>query len=81
MSALKYWIWLSSLEKIGLKKKLAALRWFGEPEAVYKADKRSLKMVEELTAGDIERLPPTDIPALPVVFTTTEPSEAAVTVR
>ena len=56
MSALKYWIWLSSLEKIGLKKKLAALRWFGEPEAVYKADKISLKMVEELTAGDIERL-------------------------
>lgn len=56
MSALKYWIWLSSLEKIGLRKKLAALRWFGEPEAVYKADEKSLKMVEELTAGDIAQL-------------------------
>lgn len=56
MSALKYWIWLSGLEKVGLKKKLAALRWFGEPEAVYKADKRSLKMVEELTDKDISAL-------------------------
>ncbi len=56
MSALKYWIWLSSLEKIGLKKKLAVLRWFGEPEAVFKADEKSLKMVEELSSGDISRL-------------------------
>ena len=61
MSALKYWIWLSSLEKIGLKKKLAALRWFGDPESVYKADKRSLKMVEELTASDIKQLQDRDM--------------------
>lgn len=56
MSALKYWIWLSGLERIGIKKKLAALRWLGEPEAVYKADRKSLKMVEELTDKDIAAL-------------------------
>ncbi|MBE6992454.1 MAG: DNA-protecting protein DprA [Ruminococcaceae bacterium] len=61
MSALKYWIWLSTLEKVGLKKKLAALRWFGEPETVYKADKRSLKMVEELSADDIIQLQKKDM--------------------
>ncbi len=56
MSALKYWIWLSSLENLGLKKKLDALRWFGEPEGVYKADEKSLKMVDGLTGADVEIL-------------------------
>ena len=38
MSALKYWLWLANLPKLGGQMKLALLEHFGEPEKIYYGD-------------------------------------------
>ncbi len=41
MSALKYWLWLTSLPRVGNQLRLALLQQFGSPEDIYFADQES----------------------------------------
>ncbi len=41
MSALKYWLWLTALPKVGNQLRLALLQQFGSPEDIYFADQES----------------------------------------
>ena len=49
MSALKYWVWLAELQGLGNQARLALLRHFGSPEAIYYADPEELLLVEDMT--------------------------------
>lgn len=42
-SATKYWIWLSSLVKIIPRKRLALLKYFGDPASLWEADEHDLR--------------------------------------
>ena len=46
MSALKHWLWLSSLRGLGSQTRLALLRRFGSPEDIYYADEGELLLTE-----------------------------------
>jgi len=56
MSALKYWIWLSSLSGVGAVTVSALLSHYGAPEKVYSADSSDYKKVEGIKSSDISGL-------------------------
>ena len=51
-----YEFWLSSIPGIGCRKIQAILSVFGEPEAVFQADREALAQVAGLRSKDIDRL-------------------------
>ena len=51
-----YEFWLSSIPGIGCRKIQAILSVFGEPEAVFQADREALEQVAGLRTKDIDRL-------------------------
>lgn len=46
MSALKYWLWLANLPKVGRQMKLALLEHFGGPENIYFGEKEEYFLVK-----------------------------------
>ena len=46
MSALKYWLWLSTLRGLGNQTRLSLLRRFPSPEEIYYADGGELLLTE-----------------------------------
>ena len=56
MSALKYWIWLSSLSGIGPVIAARLLSRFGTPEKVFRAGAGEYMYIEGIKAADIEKL-------------------------
>ena len=49
MAALKYWLWLSMLPKVGSQMKLALLEHFEDPDSIYHGDKEEYMLVEGMT--------------------------------
>ena len=49
MSALKYWLWLTSLPGLGNQARLSLLRSFPDPEDIYYADQEELLLTGALT--------------------------------
>ena len=58
MSALKYWLWLSTLRGLGNQTRLSLLRRFPSPEEIYYADEGEL-LLTEASAGKRRRPLPT----------------------
>ena len=56
MSALKYYLWLSSLEDVSPKTALRLIDSFGSPEAVYYASEAQIKSVPGLKRNEINAL-------------------------
>lgn len=52
MSALKYWLWLTELRGLKNQTRLALLRHFGTPEAVFYADAGEILLTEGITRVD-----------------------------
>lgn len=52
MSALRYWIWLSTLPGVSLRAQRIALARFGSPEEVFLADETGLKELSEITGRE-----------------------------
>jgi len=63
LSALKYWIWLSSLSGIGPVTAARLLERFGSPENVFKADAREYRDIEGVGYADIKKLAEKDVGA------------------
>jgi len=61
MSALKYWLWLSTRSGIGVARKKQILEHFGAPEAVYKARDREYLDVPGIKLEDMQVLMDKDI--------------------
>ena len=55
MSALKHWLWLSSLRGLGSQTRLALLRRFGSPEDIYYADEGELLLTEGIKREELKR--------------------------
>ena len=51
---LKYWLWLAELPGLGNQARLALLRHFGSPEAVFFADREELLLAEGVTKAQAE---------------------------
>lgn len=49
MASLKYWLWLASLPKLGLRMKLALLEHFGEPDRIYYGEPGEYYLVKGMT--------------------------------
>lgn len=56
MASLKYWLWLASLPGVGNIMKLALLDRFGEPDAVFYAERGAYLLVEGMTAAAADAL-------------------------
>lgn len=56
MSALKYWLWLANLPKLGGQMKLALLEHFGEPEKIYYGDQEEYFHVKGMTRSAVDAL-------------------------
>jgi len=56
MSALKYWVWLSSVSGIGPVAAAHLLRHFGSPEKIYLAGATDYKGIEGIRTSEIARL-------------------------
>ena len=52
---LKYWLWLTERPGLTNQVRLALLRHFGTPEAVYYADPEELLLTEGMTAAQVRR--------------------------
>ena len=52
MASLKYWLWLANLKGVSGQTRLALLRRFGDPEAVYYADADEILLTETITAKE-----------------------------
>ena len=52
MSALKYWIWLSSLEGVSVRAKAAVIRRFGDAESAFFAPKGVLGGTEGVSQAE-----------------------------
>ena len=53
---LKYWLWLTERPGLTNQVRLALLRHFGTPEAVYYADPEELLLTEGMTAAQVQHL-------------------------
>lgn len=53
---LKYWLWLTERPGLTNQVRLALLRHFGTPEAVYYADPEELLLTEGITAAQVQHL-------------------------
>ena len=65
MSALKYWLWLANLPRVGSQMKLALLEHFGSPEKIYFGEKEEYFLVKGMSraaaaALEDKALEPTD---------------------
>lgn len=58
---LQYWLWLSLLEGISLRQKLALLERFSSPEDIYHAAAQEFSQVPELTAEAVQALENKDL--------------------
>ena len=56
MAAIKYWLWLANLPKLGSQMKLTLLEHFGEPDKIYYSDKEEYFHVEGMTRPAAEAL-------------------------
>ena len=56
MSALKYWIWLSSLESVGIRAKAAVIRRFGDAESAFFAPAGVFADMEGVSAAEAAAL-------------------------
>ena len=56
MASLTYWLWLTGLRGLKNQTRLALLRQFGSPEAVYFADREELLLTEGMTREQADRL-------------------------
>ena len=56
MTALKYWLWLTTRPGIGLIRAKKLLEYFGSPDNIYYAKDRDYLDIEGLKAGDITQL-------------------------
>ena len=52
MSALKYWIWLSSLEGVGMRAKAAVIRRFGDAESAFFSPSGSFASTEGISPAE-----------------------------
>lgn len=53
---LRYWIWLAGCSGLGDRGRLALLRHFSDPEAIYRADPEALRAVPGLTPKGLKAL-------------------------
>lgn len=53
---LKYWLWLANCPGLGDGTRLALLRHFQNPEAIYRADSEALRVVPGMTAKGLDAL-------------------------
>lgn len=58
---LKYWLWLTERPGLTNQVRLALLRHFGTPEAVYYADPEELLLTEGMTAAQVQHLAERDL--------------------
>ncbi len=56
MAALKYWLWLAALPRLGSQIKLSLLEHFGEPDKIYYSDREEYFHVEAMTRSAAEAL-------------------------
>ena len=56
MAALKYWLWLADLPRLGSQMKLSLLEHFGEPDKIYYSDREEYFHVEAMTRSAAEAL-------------------------
>lgn len=56
MAAIKYWLWLANLPKLGSQMKLTLLEHFGEPDKIYYSDKEEYFHVKGMTRSAAEAL-------------------------
>lgn len=56
MAAIKYWLWLANLPKLGSRMKLSLLEHFGEPDKIYYGDEEEYFQVEGITRSMAEAL-------------------------
>lgn len=56
MAQLKYWLWLSNLQKVSRQIKLSLLDHFGDPEKVFYGDKEEYFLVPGMTRAAAEAL-------------------------
>ena len=61
MSALKYWIWLANLPRLGSQMKLALLEHFGGPEKIYYGEKEEYLLVKGMNRQLAEALADKDL--------------------
>lgn len=56
MAALKYWLWLAALPRLGSQMKLSLLEHFGEPDKIYYSDREEYFHAEAMTRSAAEAL-------------------------
>lgn len=56
MAAIKYWLWLANLPRLGSQMKLTLLEHFGEPDKIYYGDKEEYFHVKGMTRPIAEAL-------------------------
>lgn len=56
MASIRYWLWLTSLPKLGPKAQLKVYEHFGSPEEAFLADREAVDLVEGLSRREKERL-------------------------
>lgn len=61
MSALKYWIWLSSLEGVGIRARAAVIRRFGDAESAFFAPAGAFAGMEGVSAAEAALLEKRDL--------------------
>ena len=61
MSALKYWVWLSSLEGLGIRARAAVIRRFGDAESAFFSPAGSFAATEGISASEAALLERRDL--------------------
>ena len=56
MASLKYWLWLTSLEGLTIRQRLALLEHFGQPEKIYFGESGECALVEGMTRQGLTAL-------------------------
>lgn len=56
MASIRYWLWLTSLSKLGPKAQLKVYEHFGSPEEAFLADREAIDLVEGLSVREKESL-------------------------
>lgn len=56
MAALKYWVWLTTLQGLSSNTRLQLLREFSSPEEIYYAEEGDLALVEDIRKEELEAL-------------------------
>ena len=56
MASLKYWLWLSQLERVSPQQRLSLLEHFGQPDKIYFGDSGEYALVEGMTRQALSAL-------------------------